>query len=159
VGAAAMDIAVGKITFIVLAVELLDGILFNVSGLVNSLEQVLNNLGLNRAAGTAEVVEVNLKPFVDIHMDIMITVAEFPGGDTFFQGLGFGGGAVFIGTTDVHGFITVLPAEPGKNVGGKHLYEISQVGDVVDIGESGGDKAFLHDEQHLTLGGGTGQRG
>jgi hypothetical protein len=64
----------------------------------------------------------------------MVPVAKFPGAYVFFGGLCFCGGTVFIGTTDIKGFIAPKPAKPGKDVGGQNLNKIPQMGYIVHIG-------------------------
>ena len=77
-------------------------------------------------------------------MDSKIPVAQLPGGYAFFQGTGFGSRSVLVRTADVQGFITGQPAKPGKGVGGQHLNQVSQMGDIVDIGQRGGNQSSFH---------------
>jgi hypothetical protein len=105
---------------------------------------MLGYLGLNGRGSPAPFVKAYVKPPVNVAVELVVPVAEFPGTYAFFRGPGFRGGAVFVGTADIEGFVAPEAAEPGKDVGGKHLYQVPQVGYVVYIGKRGADKSSFH---------------
>jgi hypothetical protein len=61
-------------------------------------------------------------------------VAELPGTYALLEGFGFRGGSIFICPTDVQRFVAAGPAKTGKDVGGEDLNEVSQMGNVVNVG-------------------------
>ena len=77
-------------------------------------------------------------------MDCKVAVTKFLGGYAVLGGTGFGGGAVFVGTAYIQGFITPQPAKAGKGVGGQHLNQVSQMGDVIYVRQCGSDKSAFH---------------
>ena len=92
----------------------------------------------------AELVEADAEPFVNIPVHGVETVAEFPGADALFLGLGFGRCPVFVGPADVERVIASQPAKSGENIGRKHLDEVAEVGHVIHIGQGGSDKSAFH---------------
>ena len=84
-------------------------------------EHRLGDLGLLGRRGTAEMVEGDAEPIIDIAVDRVIMVAQFPGGLPLLLRARFGGGAVFVGAADVQGVVPAKAAESGINVGRKDL--------------------------------------
>ena len=77
----------------------------DVAVLVELQEDVLGDLGLLGRGGAAELVEGDAEPLVDVAVDGMEAVAELPRGDAFLEGLGLGGGAVFVRAADIEGLV------------------------------------------------------
>jgi hypothetical protein len=101
---------------------------------IHLIEDILNNISLMFCAGTAEMIKLNVKPLVNIPMHRMVAVTEFSRGNSLFPGLGFRGSTVFIGSTNIEGFIALLTAVTCKHIGGKHLDEVPQMGNIIHIG-------------------------
>ena len=90
--------------------------------------------------GAAKMVEGDVEPAVDVAVHGMIAVAQLARGDAFLQRLCLGCGAVFIRAADVERLVTGKPAIASEHIRGKHLDEVSQVGDVVHVGQRGSDQ-------------------
>ena len=144
VGAGSLHVTIRQEAAVVFAVELLHAALGDETRLVHFPEKVLHHLGLHRAAGTTEMIEFNFEPPVNIPMNRMVPIAQLPGTHALFEGPGFGGGAVFVGSADIEGFIPVLTAESGENIRGEHLNEIAEMRNIVHVGKRGGYKAPFH---------------
>ena len=125
-------------------VELLDLAFGDVPMLINLAEDRLYDLGLLLGAGASEVIEGNVKPFIDITVYGMIMIAKLPRSNTLFQSPGLTGSAVFVGTADVKRLISPETAETGKDIGGKDLCQISEMRDVAHIRKGGSDESFFH---------------
>ena len=112
--------------------------------LVDFVEDVLDDLGLQRGAGAPEVVERDVEPLVDVAVDGVVAVAELARAHPLLQRPRLGGRAVFVGAADVEGLIPLGAAESGKYIGREHLGKVAEVGDVVHIGERAGDQSLFH---------------
>jgi hypothetical protein len=144
VGTGPPDIAVRQESAATAAVELFNGPLQDITPLIELLKDFLDDFGLNRGGGTAELIKSNMEPTVDIGVDRIIPVAEFPGAYPLLGGPGFRGGAVLIGTADIEGIVAPEPAKPGKDIGGEDLDKVPQVGYVIDIGKCGSYQPAFH---------------
>jgi hypothetical protein len=144
VGTETPDIAVCEKTAAVLAVELFNFAFHNKASFIQFFENVLGNLGVYLCRSASESIKGNMKPAVNIIVDCEITITEFPGTYAFLGGPGFSGGTVFIGATHIQGLATAESAKTGKHVGGKNLDQVSQMGDIVHIGQRGGDEYSFH---------------
>ena len=105
----------------------------NQTRLVQIIEQPLCDFGALVVGGTAELVKIDMEPVVDFCMLCKIIVAEFPWSLLFLQSSGLGGSTILISTADIEGVITPKPAEPCKNITGKHLDKVSQMRNIVYI--------------------------
>jgi hypothetical protein len=119
-----------------MAVELLDGLFHDEAVGVKFLENLLGYFGLDGVGGTAEFIEGDMEPCVDVPVHGIVPVAKRPGGYALLGGPGFGGGAVFVGSAYIEGLETPDSAKPGKDIGGEHLDKVAQMGHVIHIGES-----------------------
>ena len=144
VGADAPDETVGKKTPALAAIQLLGGLLGNKASLVKFCKYFLRYLGLYRRGSAPEFVKGDVEPAVNAVVDRVVAVAQFAGSYPLFGGACFGGGAVFVGSADVQGLITPQTAKAGERVGGQHLDQVPQVGDVVNIGQRRGDQSAFH---------------
>ena len=144
VGTLSLNEAVGQEAAALGTVELLDLAFGDVSMLINLAEDRLYDLGLLLGAGASEVIEGNVKPFIDITVYGMIMIAKLPRSNTLFQSPGLTGSAVFVGTADVKRPISPETAETGKDIGEKDLCQISEMRDVVHIRKCGSDESFFH---------------
>ena len=72
-------------------------------------------------------------------MDGVVFFAEGLGIDAFLERLGLRGRAVLVTSTDEDCRVAASAREAGENVGGEDATDdVSQVGDVVDVGETEG---------------------
>ena len=99
-------ISVGKESLAFRTIQLLGFLLADVSVLIDLIEDVLDNLCLERCTCPSKIIEADIEPLVDFTMDGMISVTEFPWSHTLLKGPGLTGCAVFIGAADIEGFIS-----------------------------------------------------
>ena len=95
----------------------------------------IDDLGLPQRRGPAERVEGDVEPGIDVAVEEVEAVAELAGRHAFLEGLRVRGRAVLVGAADIEGLVAPQPAETGEDIGGKHLYEVPEVGDIVHIGK------------------------
>ncbi len=84
------------------------------------------------------------EPGVDVAVDRMVAVAELARADALLERPRLGRRAVFVGAADVERLVAAQAAEAREDVGGEHLYEIAQMGHVVDVGKSRSDETSFH---------------
>jgi hypothetical protein len=99
---------------------------------------------VNRGGSPAKYVKSDVKPAVNIIVNLEVSVAKLPWAYALLGGPCFGCGTVFVGTAHIQGLVAAKSAEAGKNIGRKHLDKISQMGNVVYIRESGRNKFTFH---------------
>ena len=61
----------------------------------------MSDLGLPLGGSAAEVIEVAVKPVIDLLVDGVVVVTDLLGGLTLLQGLDLGGSAVLVCPADV----------------------------------------------------------
>ena len=118
-----------------MAEKLFYGFFAYISVFIQLLKNILGYLGMNMGGGTAEFIKCNIKPAVNIIMDLKITFTKLMGTDPFLYCPGFRSSSIFIGTADIKGVISFYPAEPCKDIGGKNLYQVSQMRHIINIGQ------------------------
>jgi hypothetical protein len=96
--------------------------------------QMLGYLSLYGRGSSAEFIKAYVEPLVNIRMNFMVVITEFPRRYPLLCGFGFRGGTVFVCAADIKGFVTPQPAKPGKDIGGQYLNQVPQVRHIVYIG-------------------------
>jgi|GEM_PF-5106818 len=135
VRADAPHVAVRQKTVAGIAEQLLVGALHDVAVGVQLLENILHHRSVDGRGRPAPLIEGDIEPLVDPGMQGVVSVAQLLRADALFGGLGFRGGAVFVGPADIQGFIPLETAETGKNIRREHLDQVAEVGDIIDIGK------------------------
>jgi hypothetical protein len=100
---------------------------------------------MNRSGSTAPFIKGDAEPAVDIVVYFKVAVAELPGTYPFFRGPCFGSCTVFVGTADIESLVTTESAKSGKDIGGKNLDQVPQMGNVVYIGKRGSNKSSFQE--------------
>jgi hypothetical protein len=90
---------------------------------------------VNRGGSPAKYVKGDVKPAVNIVMNFKVPVAKLTGAYALFCCPCLGSGTVFVGTANIKGLVAAYSTEAGKHIGRKHLYKISQMGNIIYIGE------------------------
>ncbi len=126
------------------AVELFDTPLVYIARRVAGREDRLYYLCLLFGGGTSELVEGDIEPFIDLVMHDEVAVAKLLGAYPLLQRAGLGGCTILVGPADIEGLVAPQPAETGENVRRENLNQVSEVGYIVDIGQSRGDQSLLH---------------
>ncbi len=101
-----------------LTVKLLNLRRANISGSVHFLEDILYDLGLFWTTSSPKMVEIDLKPAVDVSMNHMVSITEFTRIHTLLECPGLTGGTIFVGTADIQCFVTLGTAKAGETVCG-----------------------------------------
>jgi hypothetical protein len=127
------DIAVREKAAVFFAVELFYGLRLNEPRRVEIAEDRLRYLGMAGVGGSAELVEGDAEPVVNIAMNLVVMIAEFARSHALFEGFGFGRGPVFVGGADVERLVAAQAAEARENIGRKHLDQVSEVRNIVHI--------------------------
>jgi hypothetical protein len=83
------------------AVWLCRGPLLQIAIFVQLGEDVLGNVGLMLGRGPSEVIELDLKPIVDLFVQLVVLVTQLLRGHALLDRLGLGGRPVFVRTTDI----------------------------------------------------------
>jgi len=143
-GTGAPHVAVGEEPSAGIAVELLDGLVRDVAVLLEVEEYGLCDGRMLRRRCAAELVEGYAEPGIDVAVQDVEPVAEFAGAYALLLGLGFGGRAVLVGSADVEGVVSPRSAEAREHVSRKHLDEIPEMGDIIDVGQCRSDESAFH---------------
>ncbi len=83
---------------------------------MDAVENVLGDLGLLRCGSAAEVIEIAVKPIIDLLVDLVIIVADFFAGFSFFHCFGFRCSAVLVSAADVDGIVTNESAVSSEDI-------------------------------------------
>ena len=126
-------ISICKESLALWAVELLRLFFCYISMVVHFGEDVLDDLSLERSAGTSEVVEGDVEPLVDVTMDSVVMVTELSWGYSLLKGSCLTGCTIFICSADIECLISTGAAETCKNIGTENLCQVSKVRNVVYI--------------------------
>lgn len=92
-------------SLVFLAEKLGHGLLDQEIAVVEICEDILGDLGLAIGGGTAEVVEADIKPLVNVGMQFVVLITQFPGSTTLFQSFSFSRRSIFISSTDIKGVV------------------------------------------------------
>jgi hypothetical protein len=137
-------IAIGQKTTTGLTIQLLDGLFLHEPGSIYVFEKPLDYFCLPGCGSTTELVKGYAKPIIDVLVDFMETRAQLGRSYPLFQSLCLGGCPVFIGTTDIEGFVASKPAGSGKDICRQDLNEIAKVGNIVDVRQGAGNESSFH---------------
>ena len=96
----ALDEAVGQERVVCFTVRLSCFLLFQETVLVEFCEDVLSDLGLLGGWSATENVETNVKPFIDLGVQLVVLVAELFRCALLLDSLGLGGSSVLVGSAD-----------------------------------------------------------
>ena len=101
---------------------------------MDAVKNVLGNLSLLGGGGAAEVVKVAVEPVIDLLVDLVVMVADFFAGFTFFHGFGFGRGAVLVSAAYVNGVVANKAAVASEDIGRKHTSDdVAEMRNVVHV--------------------------
>ncbi len=106
---------------------------------IQMTKQRLRKLSMRIACSAPKIIEGQIKPLIDVAMQCMVVRTQLCRTETLFCRTGFACRAVFVGTTYKTRVIAAHPTETCENVCRKTLDKISQMWNVVHIGECGGD--------------------
>ena len=112
-----LDEPVCKESLVMFTVELLDLRFPDISRCIDLPEDILDDLGLHRTAGAAEMIEIDLEPSVDIPVDRMIPVAQRTRLHAFLESPRLTCRPILVGTANVERLIAFQTAETGKTIG------------------------------------------
>lgn len=127
-----------------IAKKLFNGLGNDIAILLKIEKNGLGNLRMFRRRGSAEFIEGNSKPGINVAMNSVESVAELFGADMLLKGFGFRGCAIFIGTADIEGFIAPRTAKTRKNIGRQYLDQVAEVGYVIHIRKGGCNESSFH---------------
>lgn len=97
----ALDVAVGQKQLTFLAEQLLDDLLVKIAVLVQLQKDILTDLGLFGGRSTAEIVEFDVEPVVDLGVQLEVLIAQLLRRAALLQRLRLGRRAVFVRTANV----------------------------------------------------------
>ena len=104
-------------------------------------EKGLGGLGVDLAAGLAEVVEAHAEALEGLLDGGVVPVHQFLGGDAFLLGRQGDGHPVFVGPADVENLFAPHPQKPHVDVGGKiGPRQVPQMDFPVGVGQGAGDE-------------------
>lgn len=92
-------------SLVLLAEKLGHGFLNQEIVVVEIFEDILGDLSLGIGGGTAEVVESDIKPLVNVGMQFVIFVAQFPRSAALFQSFGLSCSSIFISSANIKGVV------------------------------------------------------
>ena len=145
VRARALDIAVRQEALVVDGVDLARGALLDQAIVFENVGEMLRQLAVGLARGTAEPVERQREAGADASLDLVLFVAVLRGRLAGFGGGEFGGRAVLVGRTDKEHLVAHQPAEARIDVSRQHRPgEIAEVLDAVDVRQGRGDEDTRH---------------
>lgn len=81
-------------------------------------EDLLGDLGVPLGAGPAEVVESDIKPLIDLRMDLIVEIADLLRGFLLLHGLDLRGCTVLVCSADVEDIGSLEFLEAGEDIGG-----------------------------------------
>jgi hypothetical protein len=143
-GASSLDETVGKETLVVLTVKLGHGLLNQESVVLELHEDILGNNGLLLSRSTSKVVESNIEPLVDTLVKVIVLVAKLTGSASFLKSFGLSCGSVLVSSTNVESVVVASLAVSCESVGTENgSDDVTQVRDVVYVGQGRGDKNVL----------------
>jgi hypothetical protein len=116
-GAGAYNEAVSKKAFTVGAVQLFVLMLVDISSSIDLGKNLLHNASLFSSACPAKMIELDIKPLINLSVDRIKMITKLLGCNPFLEGLGLSGSPILISAADVEGLIPLGATEPGKNVG------------------------------------------
>ena len=121
----------------------------SVPALVDVPEDLLRDLGLPLRGCSPELVEADAEPLVDLSVQGVVLITDLLRSEPFLDSLRLGRGSVLVSAANKDHIVAAETCKPGVDVRREHTADnVAEVGDVVHVGEGGGD----HDVPFAVLG-------
>ena len=80
------------------------------------------------------MIEITVKPFIDLLMDGVIVIADFFWGLSLFEGFGLSCSTVLVSTTDIQSVMANLSAIPSEDISTQHAAnDVTKMRHVVNV--------------------------
>ena len=116
----AEQVAIGEEARTLLAEVLLDGLLRETVALMQAQEDVLGDLGMHFCAGASKDREIDIKPLINVRVDLVVLLAHLLWRHSVLQRFRLGRCPVLISPADVDRVVTPQPREARVNVRREH---------------------------------------